>query len=62
MADSTNNRGEPDRSRVAGGEDYEVEYFANKHGISADQARELIARHGNNRTALDEAATRLRSS
>ena len=62
MSDDRNNRGEPDRSRVAGDEPYEVNYFANKHGITTDQARDLIAKHGNDRQKLDEAASRLRSS
>jgi hypothetical protein len=62
MSDNKTNSGEPDRSRVSGSEDYEVDYFAKKHDISADQARELISRHGNNRDALDEAAARLRSA
>lgn len=62
MSDDKTNRGEPDRSRVSLNEGYELEYFANKHGISVSQARELIQAHGNDRAALDEAATRLRSS
>jgi len=62
MSDDKTNRGEPDRSRVAGSEDYEVQYFAEKHGISVDQARGLIAMHGNNRDALDKAATAMRKS
>lgn len=60
MADDKTNRGEPDRSRVAAGESYEVEYFARKHGITADQARELIARVGNDRESLDAAAAELK--
>jgi hypothetical protein len=60
MADDTTNRGEPDRSRVAAGEGYEVEYFARKHGITAEQARELIARIGNDRDDLDAAAAKLK--
>lgn len=60
MADNKQDLGEPDRSRVSGSEGYEVQYFAEKHGISMDQARELIERHGNDRAALDAAAERLR--
>jgi len=60
MADNKQNVGEPDRSRVSGSEDYEVRYFADKHGISMDQARDLIARHGNQREALDRAAEQLK--
>ncbi len=60
MADNKQNVGEPDRSRVSGSEDYEVRYFAEKHGISMDHARELIARHGSQREELDAAAERLK--
>jgi hypothetical protein len=60
MADDKSNRGEPDRSRVSGSEDYEVEHFARQHGISAEQARQLIAEHGNNRDELAKAAQRLK--
>ena len=59
MADDESNVGEPDRSRVSGSEPYEVSYFAQKHGISSEQARDLIARIGNNREELDAAAEKL---
>ena len=62
MADNKENVGEPDRSRVSGSEGYEVRYFADKHGISMDQARELIEKHGNQRDELDAAAERLKKS
>ena len=60
MPDDTNNRGGGDRQRVAGGEEYEVRYFAEKHGISTEQAEQLIARHGNNREELDRAAQQMK--
>lgn len=60
MSDDKNNRGEPDRSRVSGSEPYEVRYFADKHGLSMDQARDLIERVGPDREKLDEAARALR--
>jgi hypothetical protein len=59
MADDRTKTGAADRGRVAGGEGYEVEYFAQKHGITAEQARDLIDRHGNDRAALDAAAEKL---
>jgi hypothetical protein len=61
MADDKSNVGEPDRSRVSGSEPYEVSYFAQKHGISSEQARDLIDRHGNDRETLDREAQKLRS-
>lgn len=60
MADNKQNVGEPDRSRVSASEDYEVRYFADKRGLSMDQARALIRQHGNNREELDRAAEALR--
>jgi hypothetical protein len=61
MADNKQHVGEPDRSRVSGSEGYEVRYFAEKHGITPEQARELIAQHGNDRETLDRAAERLKT-
>jgi hypothetical protein len=60
MGDNKQKVGEPDRSRVSGSEDYEVRYFAEKHGLSLDQARDLISKHGNDRDALNAAAGRLK--
>jgi len=60
MSDDKANRGGADRSRVAGGEGYEVDYFAKKHGITVAQAQALIKQHGNNREKLDAAAGKLR--
>jgi hypothetical protein len=61
MADDKSIVGGADRRTVAAGEDYEVEHFAGRHGISEEQARELIARHGNNREELDTAAQKLKA-
>jgi hypothetical protein len=60
MPDDKANRGEPDRSRVSGSETYEVNFFAEKHGISAAQARDLIKRHGTDRDTLDREAEKLK--
>ncbi len=62
MADDKAKQGQQDRSRVAGDEAYEVEYFASKHGLSQEQARDLIKRVGNDRAELDEAAEKLKGS
>jgi hypothetical protein len=61
MADNTSNRGSRDRDRVAAGQGYELSYFARKHGITTDQARQLIARIGNDRAKLDAAAEKLKA-
>ncbi|MDP1731946.1 MAG: DUF3606 domain-containing protein [Devosia sp.] len=60
MADNRSQVGEPDRSRVAAGERYEVQHLAERHGISTGEARELIERFGNDRDALDREAEKLR--
>jgi hypothetical protein len=59
MSDNKSHVGEPDKSRVAGGEDYEVQYLADKHGISPEQARDLVKKHGNIRDVLDREASKL---
>jgi hypothetical protein len=53
MSDNKDITGEPDRSRVAAGERYEIEHLARKHGVTPDEVRELIARLGNNREAIE---------
>ncbi len=60
MSDDTTRQGGHDRRKVAGGEGYELRYFARKHGLTTAQAMELIRRIGNDRARLNEAAVRLR--
>jgi len=62
MPDDKSHVGEPDRSRVADEQDYEVRYLAEKHGLTVEQARDLIAKVGNDREALDEAMRKLAAS
>jgi hypothetical protein len=60
MADSKSKRGKQDRRRIAGGEAYEVGYFARKHRISKDQAEKIIRQARGSReraNALAEHAT-----
>jgi hypothetical protein len=61
MADSKQKRGGSDRRRVAGGEGYEVNYFARKHRITKEQAEKLINRIGNSREKLNAAAAKLKA-
>ena len=60
MADNKSNRGGRDRNRVAGGQGYELGYFARKHGLSREQARSLISKVGNDRAKLNAAAERMK--
>lgn len=55
MADDKRNSGARDRATVAGGETYELDYFAKKHDLSREDARALIDRVGNGRDALEAA-------
>ncbi|MER8724285.1 DUF3606 domain-containing protein [Mesorhizobium sp. M0195] len=62
MADDKTKTDSRDRSRVAGSEDYEVRHFAEEAGITPDQARTLIKRHGTDRKVLNEIAESIRAS
>jgi len=44
----------------AGDQVYDVAYLATKYGISREQARNLIARVGNDREKLEQAAQKLK--
>jgi hypothetical protein len=58
MADNKSKRGGGDRKRVAAGQGYEVNYFARKHGLTAQEARDIIKRVGNNREKLNAEAAK----
>lgn len=58
MADDKSNHGQQDRSRVAAEQQYEVSYFADKHGISLEEARAIIKKAGPSRVDADAAANR----
>jgi hypothetical protein len=62
MADDKTVRDHRDRSRVAGDQEYEVRYFAEKNGITVKQARELIERCGNDRERLEREVQELKAS
>lgn len=60
MAGNRSQVGEPDRERLAAAERYDVQHLAERHGISTDEARELIERFGTDREILDREAEKLR--
>jgi hypothetical protein len=62
MVDDKSKRGAGDRRTVSGEQGYEVAYFAEKHGISKEQAAKLIREIGNDRAKLDAAARKLKSA
>jgi hypothetical protein len=51
---------EEQRGRTYAGQGYEVTRFARKHGITRQQARDLIKKIGNDREKLNEAAVALK--
>jgi hypothetical protein len=60
MSDNKDITGQPDRGRVAGGERYEIEHLARKHGVSPEEVRDVIARVGNAREAVERELARPR--
>ncbi|RWC26355.1 DUF3606 domain-containing protein [Mesorhizobium sp.] len=59
MPDDKSKTDNRDRDRVSGDEEYEVGYFASKFGLTIPEARQLIAKHGNNRDTLEREAKAL---
>jgi hypothetical protein len=60
MPDDKSKVGEPDRSKVAADQDYEVSHIAEKYGLTSAEARKLIERFGNDREKLYSAAETLK--
>ncbi|HEY0045452.1 MAG TPA: DUF3606 domain-containing protein [Flavobacterium sp.] len=46
MSDNKENIGNPDRSRINTSEDYEVRYWTEKFGITAEELEEAIRQTG----------------
>lgn len=59
-SDDSTNRGAADHSRIAGDQAYELALFAQCHGLTSDQAWDLIAWHVDHRAKLEEAALTLK--
>lgn len=60
MSDNKDFVGGADRARVARDEEYEVNAFARRHGMTPDEVREMVQRIGNDRDALEREAAKLR--
>lgn len=54
MADNKNIQDGRDRAQVSGSEDYEVQYLADKLGVSTEKVKDAIAAVGNSREKLEE--------
>ena len=59
MAEDKSRTDTSDRSEIA---DDNVRHFAEEAGITLDQARTLIKRHGNDRKVLEEIAESIKGS
>jgi hypothetical protein len=53
MADNKTLRGPQDGSRIAMGEDYEVEYWTDKFGVSRDALQKAVDAVGNSADAVE---------
>lgn len=53
MADDRTIRGPQDASRIALGEDYEVQYWTEKFGVSRERLEEAVKRVGNGADAVE---------
>ena len=54
MADDKSNTGEPDRSRISPSEVYEVKYWSDKYGVTAERLKAAVAAAGNSPAAVEE--------
>jgi hypothetical protein len=52
MSDDKNQRAPQDASRVAMGEDYEVQYWTNRFGVSREQLQQAVDAVGNSVGAI----------
>jgi predicted 3-demethylubiquinone-9 3-methyltransferase (glyoxalase superfamily) len=48
MADNKSKKGQQDRSKVSGSENYEIQYFKDKMGISSQAVTDAIRATGSN--------------
>lgn len=54
MADDKTLRSPQDSSRIALGEDYEVEYWTKKFGVTRDELEKAVKAVGNGAEAIEE--------
>lgn len=54
MADNPKDRGKQDRAQVNSSEDYEVDYLAQKLGVTADQVRQAEQKVGKSRSKIED--------
>lgn len=54
MADDKTDRGPQDRARIALGEDYEVDYWTGKFGVSRERLEDAVKAVGNSAEAVEQ--------
>jgi hypothetical protein len=54
-------RGEADRRQVSGSEQYEVSYFAARHGLTMNEARNIIRQADGSRERAGQLAVKFKS-
>jgi len=54
MADDRSNKGPQDRFRINLSEDYEVRYWSQKFGVSADRLKAAVKKVGNSAKAVEQ--------
>jgi len=54
MSDDKTKRGPQDSSRIAMGEDYEVDYWTTKFGVSRDRLQQAVDAVGNGADAVEK--------
>lgn len=59
MADDKTNRGPQDRSRISLSEDYEVQYWTDKLGVSKAQLEEAVREVGSSAKAVEDRLRKL---
>lgn len=57
MADNKNKTDERDRSKVAGGQSYELSYLQDKLGVTREQVEAAIQAVGNDRIRVEQYLT-----
>lgn len=53
MSDDKSKKGPQDRSRISTSEDYEVRYWCEKFGVTADELKAAVKKVGNSAAAVE---------
>jgi len=59
MSDDTSKRGPQDRNRINLSEDYEVQYWSQKFGVTPERLREAVHKVGNSPEAVEKELKRV---